>query len=78
MLGSVNRCAIFDGLRAVAKTRRLHFWKATARADPMPPSLQPVMRTVLSAMIVLNVEVRSVEMVGSRAEGEGEGEGEAC
>ncbi|SPQ26433.1 2577d48c-f79d-462c-bb09-39e862aa7450 [Thermothielavioides terrestris] len=45
-----GRCAnsggILAGSRAVAKTWKPRFWKATARAAPMPPALQPVMRTV--------------------------------
>lgn len=34
----VLRDAIFEGFRAVAKTRNPTFWYATARATPSPPS----------------------------------------
>lgn len=43
--GRLPRCDILERVRAVAKTWRFRFWKATAREDPMPPRLQPVMRT---------------------------------
>ena len=33
-------------LRAEAKTRQPAAWKARARAEPRPPSEEPVMRTV--------------------------------
>lgn len=41
-----ERFAIFDGFRALAKTRRPRVWNAKARASPRLPSEQPVMRTV--------------------------------
>ena len=44
------RLGILDGVRAVAKTCKPRSWKAPARAAPMPPSLQPVMRTDLGPM----------------------------
>lgn len=44
------RMGILDRVRAVAKTCKPRSWKASARAPPMPPSLQPVMRTDLGAM----------------------------
>lgn len=50
MLGRLDRLGILDGVRAVAKTCKPRSWKASARAPPMPPSLQPVMRTDLRAM----------------------------
>lgn len=49
-LGRLPRLGILDGVRAVAKTCKPRSWKASARAPPMPPSLQPVMRTDLRAM----------------------------
>ncbi len=49
-LGSFSRFDILDRLRAVANTWRPRSWKASASAAPMPPALQPVMRTDLGAM----------------------------
>ena len=41
------RAVSLEGLRAEANTRQLPvLWKAMARAEPRPPSEQPVMRTV--------------------------------
>jgi hypothetical protein len=45
MLGRSTRCDILDREQAVAKTWRPRFWKDFAREEPMPPLLQPVMRT---------------------------------
>ncbi len=49
-LGNFSRSAIFDLVRAVAKTWRPCCWNAMARAEPMPPALQPVMRTDLGVI----------------------------
>lgn len=49
-LGRLARLGILDGVRAVAKTCKPRSWKTSARAPPMPPSLQPVMRIDLGAM----------------------------
>src|ERR1700722_6290625 len=46
-LGREESDAAFCGLRTPAKTVCPRCWKARARAEPMPWSLQPVMRTVL-------------------------------
>ena len=48
-----------DVLRAVAKTRQPALWKAMARAQPRPPSEQPVMRTVLFAktMVIFVMQI---------------------
>lgn len=40
------RCWILAVFRALAKTLRPFLWKVFARASPIPPSLQPVMKTV--------------------------------
>lgn len=52
-LGRVDRCDILEFSRAVAKTWRLYFWNDSTRAEPMPPAMQPVMRTVLRAMVMM-------------------------
>lgn len=45
-LGRADRAgSILDVLRAVAKTRWLRFAKEKAREEPMPPALQPVIKT---------------------------------
>ena len=48
-----------DVLRAVAKTRQPALWKAMARAQPRPPSEQPVIRTVLFAktMVIFVMQI---------------------
>ena len=46
-LGMEARWEAFEGVRTAAKTWRPRFWKATDRAEPIPPALVPVMRTVL-------------------------------
>ena len=50
MLGSCSRSDILDRLRAVAKTWTPRRANSFARPWPMPPVLQPVMRTVLGAI----------------------------
>jgi hypothetical protein len=47
IFGMFSRCDILDRERAVAKTWRLRLEKEKARAEPMPPAEQPVMRTYL-------------------------------
>lgn len=48
--GSVSNGDILDSVRAEAKTWKPWRWKECARANPMPPLLQPVMRTDLRAI----------------------------
>lgn len=48
---SASKWAILLRLRADAKTRRPSLWKALARPSPIPPSEQPVMRTVFRGAI---------------------------
>jgi hypothetical protein len=43
--GRAARCDNFCRERAEAKMCMLRLWKASTRADPMPPALQPVIRT---------------------------------
>lgn len=45
---------IFDGVRAVAKTWYPFDWNSEARALPIPPSEQPVIRTVLRVRAIGN------------------------
>lgn len=45
VLGKEARSLILEMSRAVAKTVKPFRWKVRARAWPMPPALQPVMRT---------------------------------
>jgi len=75
-----SRCDIFSRLRALAKTCRPRFWKASTSAEPIPPVLQPVIRTDLRAMRVTRMttnleEVQDVED-WSRASRRGRREGE--
>ena len=51
MLGSSSRCDSLDRSRPVAMTDRPRFWNATASAEPMPPALQPVIKTYLGAIV---------------------------
>lgn len=44
-LGRLVKLVIFEMLRVVAKTFQPCFWKEKAKPAPIPPSLQPVMRT---------------------------------
>ncbi len=50
----LERSARWDNLdrsRPVAKTDRPRFRKARAKAEPIPPALQPVMRTELMVIV---------------------------
>ena len=60
-LGVFSKWDILAGSRAVAKTCMLRCWNAEASEEPMPPELQPVMRTDLRAMVM-----RMVDRVGGK------------
>lgn len=45
---------ILEGLRAVANTKCPRLARARARAEPMPPEEQPVMRIVLGGILIFD------------------------
>lgn len=62
-LGRFARFRILDRVRAVAKTCNPRSWKASARAPPMPPSLQPVIRTDFGGMGVVGWSLGAWELL---------------
>lgn len=56
--GRFSRFVVLDRVRAVAKTCKPRDWNSSASAYPIPPALQPVIRTDLGAInyhVVLRV-----------------------
>lgn len=63
VFGRLVRADILVVLRAVAKTWKSRDWKFKARALPIPPSLQPVMRTNFFLVDMLNLGVSGKQKV---------------
>ena len=53
--GSSSRGDILDAVRAEADARKPCFWDFSASANPMPPLLQPVIKTDLEPMFALSL-----------------------
>lgn len=58
------RCCTLARLRAVAKTRRPLEWKTFANASPIPPSLQPVIRTLFAIISERLIDAANLEELG--------------